>query len=242
MPSQNGRKFSECLPALAPSGLPSGLVNESSFGHPNTSKTSINQNKFCRGPSRLSGAGAPVLWREAEGTGLIQPWEDVASGGPFKGVPESLMSLSRWWNQEFTAVCAERTRDIGRTETKGNCTLVDTRKKCFTMRTVKPWKRVGYLPTQIFTEFVRICEGWVTSPDLIAVPALRRMTRPSCIALWFTWDGGESLPNSDLPKAVERSFLFLQIWVQGDRWYNPCWTFFCLFTFDIICRMMKEPQ
>lgn len=117
------------------------------------------------------------------------------------------------------------------------------RKNSFTMGAVKPWKRMVYLLTPMFTEFVRICVWWRTSPDLIAVPAFRRMTCPGCVALWFKWDGGESLSSSDLPKAVERSFLFLQLWVQSDKQYNLIWIFFCLFVFGIIWRMMmKEPQ
>lgn len=117
------------------------------------------------------------------------------------------------------------------------------RKNSFTMGAVKPWKRMVYLLTPMFTEFVRICLWWRTSPDLIAVPAFRRMTCPGCVALWFKWDGGESLPSSDLPKAVERSFLFLQLRVQSDKQYNLIWIFFCLFVFGIIWRMMmKEPQ
>lgn len=167
----------------------------------------------------------------------------VHSGGPIESVPESVKCLSRRGRQEFTAVCAARKRDIGRRENnQGKCIPADARKNGFTMRTVKPWKRV-LLPAYTHVYRIRIFVWWATSPDPIAVPALRGMTCPCWIAVWFTWCEGESLPNSDFPKTVERSFLFLQLWVQGDRQYNPSSTCFCLFTFGIIHKMMmKEPQ
>jgi len=39
MPDQNCREFSECLTALAPSGLPCGFIDASSFRLPNTRET-----------------------------------------------------------------------------------------------------------------------------------------------------------------------------------------------------------
>lgn len=56
------------------------------------------------------------------------------------------------------------------------------------------------------------------------------MTYPTWIALWLMLDGGEFLPCSDLPKAVERSFPFLQLWVQvgTDRRHDLSWTSFFL--------------
>lgn len=48
-------KTVESSPALAPSNLPNGLINESSFGHVNISKTPINYSEFCRQPLRLLG-------------------------------------------------------------------------------------------------------------------------------------------------------------------------------------------
>lgn len=122
---------------------------------------------------------------------------------------------------------------------KRQWTETETRKvvsKWIQGKTLTPWEegrgyteRVCYLLAWMFPGSVRI-KLWETSSDLIAEPALRRMTCPTWTTLWFILGGGESLPCSVLPKAVERSFPFLQLWVQdgSDRRYDHSWTSFFL--------------
>lgn len=76
MPRWKCGKVLECLPAVAPSGLACGFVGASGFGLPGTSGASVNwtiQQKAIE----MVGAGALVLWREAEGRRLVQVGEGI---------------------------------------------------------------------------------------------------------------------------------------------------------------------
>lgn len=181
------------------------LIDASSFELPSTSKTSINWKRISRGPFRWSGAGPLVLWREVEGTGLIQSWEEMASRGPNKSARTNKEVTKKMEPGFYSNMGGKDKRQWTETETR---TVVSKR---IQEKTVSPWEqwssgrgcmeRVCCLLAWMFTGSVRI-KLWVTSSDLIAELALRRMTCPTWTALWFTLDGGQSLPCSDLPKAV----------------------------------------
>lgn len=42
-------------------------------------------------------AGAPLLWREVEVTGLVQPWEQKVLGRPFSSLPTFKGGLQKRW-------------------------------------------------------------------------------------------------------------------------------------------------
>lgn len=66
MPSQNCRKFSECLPALTSLVFPCAFTHACCFGLSSTRKSTKNRSKFKREPSRWSEAGAHVLQRQGK--------------------------------------------------------------------------------------------------------------------------------------------------------------------------------
>ena len=128
---------------------------------------------------------------------------------------------SVWWKDKRKWTEIETRKDVSRRiqgKTFSPWEQWSTRRQC----TV----RMCYLFAWIFTGSVRI---GVTPSDLIAEPALRRKTCPTWTT-WFMLDGGGCLPCSDLPKAAESSFPFLQLWVQDgtDRRYDCSWISFFL--------------
>lgn len=65
---------------------------------PDTRKASVKGNEFSGGPPGWSGAIALVQWGEAEGNGLVQPGEEMASGAA-EGFPLLTRKISRRWSQ-----------------------------------------------------------------------------------------------------------------------------------------------
>lgn len=125
-----------------PLSLSCGFIHASSFGLPNTSKTSINWSKVSRGPSKWSGLEHLCCEERLRGLGLHSLerswlWGHLTTAyqkqwGGFQG--DGARLLQRCMVQGWDA--------SDRNWNKKDCIQVDTRKNCSTMRTVKQWKKV----------------------------------------------------------------------------------------------------
>jgi len=86
-------------------------------------------------------AGAPLLWRQAEGAEPVELGQEKAPGRPHCGLPVLERSLSAGGDQLFTLFNSDSTRKNGFKLKEGRFSL-NIRMKFFTQSAVRPWHRL----------------------------------------------------------------------------------------------------
>ena len=86
-------------------------------------------------------AGAPLLWGKAERVGAVQPGEEKAAGDLIAAFQYFKGPYKKDGDRLFIKACCNRTRGDG-FKLKEDRFGLDIRKKFFTMRKVKHWKRL----------------------------------------------------------------------------------------------------
>jgi len=89
------------------------------------------------GPSNGPRAGAPLLGGKAGRAGAAQPGEEKAPGRPYCGLPVLKGAYKKDGDRLFSRACSARTRGNGFKLKEGRFRL-DRRKKCFSLRVLKP--------------------------------------------------------------------------------------------------------
>jgi len=86
-------------------------------------------------------ARAPLLRGKAETVGAVQPGEEKTAGRPYSSLSVLKGAYRKDGENIFSRACCNRTRRNGFKVREGRFRL-DIRKKYFTMRVVKHWKRL----------------------------------------------------------------------------------------------------
>ena len=117
----------------------------SSSGAPDTRRTWSYRSRSRRGHKDDQRAGPPLLQRQAERAGALQPGEQKAPRTPYSSLPVPKGAYRKAGEGLFIRAGSDRTRGNGFRLEEGRFRL-DIRKKVFTVRVVKHWNR---LPSEV---------------------------------------------------------------------------------------------